>query len=139
MKTIIVEGLSDEQRTETLQRTLEQYGYRVPTERFFQMLISVDSGNVVSILRKRKEAGIGTLTKPNMVTYGVRRLNEDCAFFIAILRTGSEGVPEHRMIIETEEEFNAWLHCFKDAFTSGLQLPPVIGKRVPSMHLNEQT
>lgn len=137
MRTIIVEGLSDQQRTEELQKTLEQYGYRVPTEKFFEIMTSVGLGNIVSGLRERKEATVGPLTKPNMVTYGVRRLNGECAFFISILRTTSEGIPENRMIIETEEEFNSWLNNFRDALTSGLHVP-MIGKKVPSMHLNTQ-
>lgn len=138
MKTIDVEGFSDEKRTEALQKALEQYGYRVPTEKFFETLTSVGLGNIVSALRERKEATIGPLTRPNMTTYGVRRLNGECAFFVSILRTGSEGLPETRMIIETEEEFNTWLNSFRDNLTSRLMMPPIVGKKVPYMHLNKE-
>lgn len=129
LKTIYVEGLSNEERTKVLQDGLEQYGYKIETTEFFRILTSVGLGHLVSGLMQRKEAIVGDLTTPTMTAYGVRKLNGHCAFFISVMRTGLSDTLENRCVVETEEEYNQWLTAFMSGVTSK-GLIPSMGEKI---------
>lgn len=112
VKGIWVEGLDKVKRTELLKNELKSQGYKLSSDELVDLLKGKLGEKIINKITSRKVCVIGPHQTPTMIAIGMMRLNNEYGFYFTILKTGSEGYPEMRLIIENEQEFENWFDCF---------------------------
>jgi len=121
VRAIWVEDMNNMvERTETLEKELERYGYKLSLNDLADVLTKrMSKERVKEVIASLKERKIGLITAvheecPTMVGYGTMRLENKNGFYISYLKRMPDGTPEIRIIIENEKEFRTWLRCFAE-------------------------
>jgi len=124
VRAIWVEGMGSVERTETLRRELVDYGYKLSEDELTRLFKKKGLIDLIDYLKKRRVATIGTMYEaPTMATYGIMRLNKEYGFYISYLKLKPEGFPEVRLVIENEQEFQAWIEGFTQEFSHWVREP----------------
>ena len=117
-----VEELSPEKRTELLKHYVSTRGFKLRLSQFLK-LISKDLSEAhiefLNTVLRTKQFYIITqypmiIDSPISIAlgYGIIRVNNRLGFYWSLMRPYGDGIPEIRLIVETEKEFYWWLRGF---------------------------
>lgn len=113
-KAIWVDNVQDAvKRTSMLELALRERGYKVTQTTLAALLRRNNAQKLAEDLKLRRVV-VAALPPSggSGLAYGIMQLDDKYGFYISNLKYKPEGVPEFRVIIETAEEFDAWLAGF---------------------------